>query len=702
MSDRINEIRKILRKPFDPTLKKFELLRGIAELVSIGHPLAQDFVLRMFARRQEFIEFHDIVIELIKQVGLYPYLKDEDLSLRDLLAVEMHRVDGMDEIVFHSSQMVVYNHLMDGKNVILSAPTSYGKSLIIDSMIASGRYDNIVIIVPSIALIDETRKRLSVFKEGYKVITYPYQELASRNIMVLTQERAIEIIEQVKVDFFVIDEFYKIGARSDGDERYKILNQVFYKLVKTGAQFYLLGPNIENIKTGALENIQFEFIKTDFKTVVSERHQITIHADEDRLEKLIDILHKTDQPTLVYCKSPVSANKLAAQLIEHNIYGVFKQNDGLVAWIRENYHPEWILARAIEHGIGIHHGKNPRALSQQCVKLFNEGLLKCLICTSTLIEGVNTKAKNVVIYDDKISTNKIDFFTFNNICGRSGRMFSHYIGHVYLFKEPPQPELPMVEFPIFTQAEDAPDEMLINIEEEDLTDESKEKLKVYKEQEILTLKTLRDNSYISLKRQLDLAHYIEAHINQIHTTMCWKRLPSFNQLREVCTLIWDFFEGGNKMVCGVKSGKQLAFRINSYQKAGCIRQFIRMNHQEGKDINDTIELSLDIQRHWINFKFPRYLRSLNQIANDVFERHGYVLCDCSYYASLVESYFYPSYVVPFDEYGLPVQVTDKLRKKIRFSDTLDEAMKQLKEVNVSAVDLEEIERYFVKNVQMYI
>ena len=520
--------------------------------------------------------------------------------------------------------------------------------------------------------------------------------------MVLTQERAIEIIEQVKVDFFVIDEFYKIGARSDGDERYKILNQVFYKLVKTGAQFYLLGPNIENIKTGALENIQFEFIKTDFKTVVSERHQITIHADEDRLEKLIDILHKTDQPTLVYCKSPVSANKLAAQLIEHNIYGVFKQNDGLVAWIRENYHPEWILARAIEHGIGIHHGKNPRALSQQCVKLFNEGLLKCLICTSTLIEGVNTKAKNVVIYDDKISTNKIDFFTFNNICGRSGRMFSHYIGHVYLFKEPPQPELPMVEFPIFTQAEDAPDEMLINIEEEDLTDESKEKLKVYKEQEILTLKTLRDNSYISLKRQLDLAHYIEAHINQIHTTMCWKRLPSFNQLREVCTLIWDFFEGGNKMVCGVKSGKQLAFRINSYQKAGCIRQFIRMNYQEGKDINDTIELSLDIQRHWINFKFPRYLRSLNQIANDVFERHGYVLCDCSYYASLVESYFYPSYVVPFDEYGLPVQVTDKLRKKIRFSDTLDEAMKQLKEVNVNAVDLEEIERYFVKNVQMYI
>lgn len=436
MKDKISEIRRILRKPFEPNLQKFVLLKDVADLVSAAHPSAQDLVLRVFARRVEFEDFHELVVELIRQVGLYPYLKDEELSFRDLLAFEMHRVEGMNEVIFHSSQAKVYNHLMNGKNVILSAPTSYGKSLIIDSMIASGRYDNIVIIVPSIALIDETRKRLSVFNEQYKIITYPYQKLAARNVLVLTQERAVEVIGKVKVDFFVIDEFYKIGSRSDGDERYRILNQVFYKLVKTGAQFYLLGPNIEDVKTGSLENIQFEFIKTDFKTVVSERHRVTIHSEGERLEKLIEILNSTNQPTLVYCQSPASANRLATKLMEHDLYGEFEQNAALVTWIRENYHPEWILAKAIEHGIGIHHGKNPRALSQQCVKLFNKGLLRCLICTSTLIEGVNTKAKNVVIYDNKISTSKIDFFTFNNICGRSGRMFSHYIGHVYLGTAP--------------------------------------------------------------------------------------------------------------------------------------------------------------------------------------------------------------------------------------------------------------------------
>lgn len=232
MKDRISEIKRILRKPFEPNLQKFVLLKDIADLVSAEHPSAQDLVLRVFARRLEFEDFHELVVELIKQVGLYPYLKDEELSLRDLLAFEMHRVEGMNEVIFHSSQAKVYNHLMNGKNVILSAPTSYGKSLIIDSMIASGRYDNIVIIVPSIALIDETRKRLSVFNGQYKVVTYPYQELAVRNVLVLTQERAVEVIEKLKVDFFVIDEFYKIGSRSDGNERYRILNQVFYKLEK--------------------------------------------------------------------------------------------------------------------------------------------------------------------------------------------------------------------------------------------------------------------------------------------------------------------------------------------------------------------------------------------------------------------------------------------------------------------------------------
>ena len=76
-----------------------------------------------------------------------------------------------ESFVFHRAQAEIYRRLIEGENVILSAPTSFGKSRIIDAVIATEQYKNIAVIVPTIALIDETRIRLSSFSEKYKVIT---------------------------------------------------------------------------------------------------------------------------------------------------------------------------------------------------------------------------------------------------------------------------------------------------------------------------------------------------------------------------------------------------------------------------------------------------------------------------------------------------------------------------------------------------
>jgi len=126
--------------------------------------------------------------------------------------------------------------------------------------------------------------------------------------------------------------------------------------------------------------------------------------------------------------------------------------------------------------------------------------------------------------------------------------------------------------------------------------------------------------------------------------------------------------------------------------------------EDGKDINEAIELSLDIQRHWINFQFPRYLRGLCQIANDgiandVFKRHNLPLCDYNYYATLVDSYFCPVFVVPFDEYGLPIQISIKIGKEIKLSNEFDVAIQQFKQYDVGHSQLANIEKYFVRNVQ---
>lgn len=369
--------------------------------------------MRLLSRKNEFQGYELIIDSLVRQIGLFPYLEPDNLSIKDSIAYELHRPEGLtDNIVFHHAQAEVYYSLIKGENIVLSAPTSFGKSLIIDAVIATRKYTNLAIIVPTIALIDETRKRLSKYKDDYKIITHPSQETHAKNILILTQERALDIVDKLPIDFFVIDEFYKLSPNKSDFERCHILNHVFYKLVKQGAQFYLLGPNIERITTELLANVRYRFIKTDYKTVVSERHRVTIKKGDTPIDKLIELASRLSEPTLIFCQSPASANRVANSLYENSGFQDTNTNDNLIEWIKANYHEDWILPNCLKKGIGIHHGKIPRAIAQKNIKLFNEEKIKYLICTSTIIEGVNTKAKNVIIYDNKIARSKFDYFTF--------------------------------------------------------------------------------------------------------------------------------------------------------------------------------------------------------------------------------------------------------------------------------------------------
>ena len=702
------ELRNILRDTFSTDTDRFQIIKEVEILVVTEQSIGQEFVLRLLARIKDFQGMEPMIYSLVRQVGLFPYLEEENLSLKDTIAYEVHRPSGFKEnIVFHHAQAEVYYTLLRGENVVLSAPTSFGKSLIIDSIIASQKHSNIFIIVPTIALIDETRKRLSKFKDSYKIITHPNQSFSQHNIFILTQERAIEIIPYVNVDFFVIDEFYKLSPQKTDEERCHILNQVFYMLVKKDAQFYLLGPNIEQVTTSLLDNVKFKFIKTDYKTVVSERHLVNLKDEEAPIERLIELCSSLEDPTLIFCQSPASANKVAKAFCDSNKFEKTNENKDLVDWLRDNYHSQWILPDCLEYGVGIHHGKIPRAIAQKCIKLFNEGKIRYLICTSTLIEGVNTKAKNVIVYDNKIARTKFDYFTFNNICGRSGRMGSHFIGHIYLFHEPPAPELPLVDFPIFSQTDNAPEKLLINVDVEDLNESSKRKLKKYFEQDVLSQETLKKNSYIDLDKQLGLANFIQGELKDIHSLMRWEKYPTNEQLELACLLIWESFVSPKNRIYGVCSGKQLHFRLNQFRATGSIKNFITAiinteNFQTTDPINSAIELAFDIQRHWINYQFPRYLISLGDIANDIFRKNNLPLCDYSFFASLVECYFMPPYVIPMDEYGLPIQISNKIGDIMEISSNMDEALEQLHNFIPSQDSFSNIEIEFIEEFKLYL
>ena len=699
------QIRKVLRNEFTSDIDRFKIIKAIS-LYAQNNEIGQELILRLLSRKKDFEGYEEIVDSLVKRAGLYPYIGQEALSFNDSIAFEFHKPKGLaDNIVFHHAQAEVFYSLMKGENIILSAPTSFGKSLIIDAVIASKKHNNIAVIVPTIALIDETRKRLSKYRDNYKIITHPSQSFDSQNILILTQERAITIIDDVHVDFFIIDEFYKLSPTKTNNQRAYILNHVFYQLVKQKAQFYLLGPNIEQITTELLSNVKFRFIKTDFKTVISERHKIEIGKDEKQIDKLIDLTSNLQEPTLIFCQSPASVNRVANKLLSNGDFESRTENYELAEWIKANYHEKWILASCLEKGIGLHHGKIPRSIAQKSIKLFNNGRINFLICTSTIIEGVNTKAKNVIIYDNKIASSKFDFFTYNNICGRSGRMFSHYIGNIYLFHEPPTPELPLVDFPIFSQNDEAPAELLINLEKKDIKKNSRKKLEKYYNQESLPVNILNENSFIELDYQIELAEFLRKRINKTAEHLTWKNIPSNYQLKVACVLIWNFFIRNNKRIYGVSSGRQLHFRINQFKKAGNLKSYIDEfvgTKLDFEEINKQIELALDIQRHWINFQFPRYLRALNSISNFVLKEQLKDQGDFSNYASMVECYFTRPYVIPLDEYGLPFQISLKIGEQIELIDDIDDSLSTIKELNPENVELDPIEKEFIYELKEYL
>ena len=135
------ELRNILRRKFSADADRFQIIKEVAILVVTEQSVGQEFVLRLLSRIEDFQGIETMIHSLVRQVGLFPYLEEENLSLKDTIAYEVHRPSGFKEnIVFHHAQAEVYYTLLRGENVVLSAPTSFGKSLIIDSIIASQQH----------------------------------------------------------------------------------------------------------------------------------------------------------------------------------------------------------------------------------------------------------------------------------------------------------------------------------------------------------------------------------------------------------------------------------------------------------------------------------------------------------------------------------------------------------------------------------
>ncbi|MCD8172169.1 MAG: DEAD/DEAH box helicase [Alistipes sp.] len=375
-------------------------------------------------------------------------------------------------------QKKVYDTHLNNDTISISAPTSAGKSFILCNILLEELLEdvkNIVYIVPTRALISQVENDLrSLIKENQldqnvSISTVPPQDEIDHNksnVFVFTQERLHWFLinsQTIPLHLLIIDEAHKI---EDGN-RGILLQQKLEEAVKSNPQIkvYFSSPFTSNPEI-LLENVKNNSRKDKVNTQFVAVNQNLIYASQrPRKPKEwvlqicttdksipIGILNLKDRPTselhkivliserfsntqngnLIYCNGAAEAEKTANLLFD-----ILEQQSNspeireLIKLVKHTVHPNYALAKVLQKGIAFHYGNTPLLIRQEIERLFSVGLIKYLVCTSTLLEGVNLPAKSIFIRKPtRGRNNPLNQNDFWNLAGRAGRWGKEFSGNI--------------------------------------------------------------------------------------------------------------------------------------------------------------------------------------------------------------------------------------------------------------------------------
>lgn len=672
----------------------FDVYRHCAATLIQDEEEGINLLIHILNSREKFSKSLDeMLADLVESIGFYPYLKKESLNLSSTSS-RIRQVASLSSNIqdkyFHEEQKYVLDLLNSDKNVIVSAPTSFGKSLLIEEIVASYKYNNIVVIQPTLALLDETRKKLSKYEENYKIIVRTSQEASTEksNLFLLTSERVNEYQNLPDIDFLIIDEFYKLSSKRD-DERSDSLNNAFrYILEKFNPKFYLLGPNIQGISKGFAEKYNAIFYKTSYSLVgcdeidIYQEHKGKFGAQGEKKkykEKILfDLLYDLkEQNTIIYCSSPARARYLSAEFLKYLIEkndSPKNRNLSIIDWIETYVSEDWTLVDCLKYRIGVHDGALQKHLTSSIIDYFNSGILKTLFCTATIIEGVNTTAKNVVFFDHKKGRNTpIDFFDYSNIKGRAGRLMEHYVGRIFNFNPTPKHGQVYIDIPFFEQ-NPISDEVLININNENILDKESEQYQ-YLSKIPENEKEIFSKNSLYIRGQDSLISKIRQDIREHYELICWDSTPRYRQLEYCLGLAWDYLikpgENVNPMTKKKIVKVTFDYGINKSIIELVKNNFVYKKKLERYDswsdkeiLDESIRDSFQILRHWFQYKIPKWLLVVNELQRFVCSELGVRPGNYTFYASSIESDFVRGNLTILAEYGVPRSAIDKIEKYI--------------------------------------
>ena len=612
--------------------------------------------------KNENIEYTPLVNHLIRDTGLYPYIDINTASWQEKYIHEAYKVNvGKQMATLHREQSSLLKDLIEEKNIAVSAPTSFGKSFVIDAYIQLKKPNNVVLIVPTIALTDETRRRLyKKFSDEYKIITTTDVELSDKNILIFPQERAIHYINRLeKIDLLIIDEFYKASSIFDSIDRSSILMKAIINLGKKAKQRYYLAPNISKISDNAFTKDMIFKELLNCNTVFLEKHDLYPDIGRDLTKKsnaLIKILKENiGTKSLIYAGAYTQIDNVCNLIQENFNHQPTPLLEMFHNWLSINYDPNWLLTNVVGKGTGIHNGQLHRSLSQIQIKLFEEkNGLNNLVSTSSIIEGVNTSAENVIIWRNKNGQYNLNDFTYKNIIGRGGRMFKHFIGKIYILEIPPVDENTNLELPF-------PDDLVgdINVSEykDYINDEQVSKAKTF-HQEMIEI--LGSDIYSSLKKANVLQNVNSELILKIASSLKnnstdWNGLAYLNSddVNSWDRLLYKFI-GLNPGVWDIQYKKFVSFvKTLSFNWYKSIPEILYELDEIGVGINEFFKLERNV-----TFKLSSLVNDLNELQKIILNNG----VDISPFLFKITHAFMPPLVYQLEEYGFPRMLSKKMEK----------------------------------------
>ncbi|MGR9578489.1 DEAD/DEAH box helicase [Pandoraea sputorum] len=433
------------------------------------------------------------------------------------LTEEVRRSDNLiqvlgEPVLLTDFQADVWEELIERQFLSIAAPTSAGKSFLIQAYLKSligedEQLRDIAYVVPSRALIHEVQGSLSTafasFPKAPIISSVPRADdrlaVNQSRIFVFTQERLRTAMDDaaLTLDILIVDEAQQISDGSRGMLLLSCLEDMHRRAPSAKILFITPGSrsggpigsllglgDLPTVET-PLRPVRQNLIYVDFVTKNKQKHlSLSLYREADSPLPLETVELKKkwranaqqylistavtlggDGQNLVYASGKSAAEKLAVGIVETT-----RQNQPestslreLSDFIKKHVHPEYALANCVEGGVAFHYGNMPTTITKAIEDYFSAGEIRYLVCTSTLLQGVNLPARNIFIHNPrKGQGHPMGPDDFWNLAGRAGRLAKDTHGNVFLvdykkwdrkpMEEPRQPEVVPALTKAFTTA----------------------------------------------------------------------------------------------------------------------------------------------------------------------------------------------------------------------------------------------------------